>query len=197
MRPTRVSAGKPATRLVDSVPWAESFAEDGSGVLRRIEVRSKHRVDTLDRILTLQDPLVVGDSLLLGMSYDTLGTLLGVFRYDRRDGSIRNDALPTDYNRASDLALSPDGRHLAYVRFDTSGATGVVRKWPSGEMIVTTAPLRVPAGDVMRGAARWTSRIDFELLIDPFELDGSRWVRYRGRIGRAGLMVDTLHLSAR
>lgn len=154
-------------------------------------------MDTLARLLTIEPPLLVGDSLLLGLSHDTLGALLGIFRYNRRDRSIRSDPLPADFNPVSDLKLSPDGQHLAYVRFDTSGAVGVVRKWPSGEVVATTPALQVPPGDVLRGAATWTSPVDFELLIDPFEMDGSRWVRYRGRLGTPTLTVDTLHFPSR
>ena len=174
------------------------MGEDASGTLRRIEVRSTSHTDTLDNLFTVSQPVVVGDTVIVGFSHDTLGNTAGIFRFLQRDGSLRIFPLP-DYlsEYVSGMQMAPDGEHLAYVRYTSSGAEGVVRHWSSGRVIATTPALVVPAGDVSRGETSWTSPVDFEIFIDPFEGHGTQWIRFRGKLGGGTVVPDTVHLPAR
>lgn len=144
-------------------------------------------------MLTAQVPLLVGDSLVIGVRSDSLGEILGVFHYRAKLGRIERVPLPIDLKRGiTDFRISPDGRHIAYVRFDEPGpAVGIVRVWPTESIVAITPGIAVPEGDVMRGAARWQNSETFEIFIDPFNDGSNRWVRFRGRLGNAGFAIDT------
>ena len=179
--------------LVDSITWRDYLSADDVGVLHRVELRSGATIDTVPAVLTDIVPVLVGDSLVIGIRFDSLGNVLGAFQYYARTGRLELVPIPSDLHLgATDMRFSPDGRHLAYVRFDSlQRAEGIVREWPSGTVVARTPSLKVPVGDALRGAARWTSPTDFELMVDPFETTVNRWVRFRGKLGVPGLVIDT------
>jgi hypothetical protein len=71
--------------LVDSIPWANDLSE---GVLRRVEVRSGGRADTIPGVLTAEMPVLIPRSRVLGFAYEE-DALTSVFEYDVRARALR------------------------------------------------------------------------------------------------------------
>lgn len=195
--PVNRGAGSVAVELVDSVVFDD---EIGSGnVLRRVVVRSSSGHRHVPGLLTLVAPVVVGDSVVLGIGFDSTGALTHAFRYSLARHAVDTLPLPADYSPTlTVIAIAPDGRHIAYVRFPgDETATGVVRVWPAGPVVVETPVVRVPAGDGLSGAADWLTAETFHLFIDIFADTTGRWLRFTGKV-RSGLQrTDTIVVERR
>ncbi len=152
--------------------------------------------DTVPDLLTGW-PVVQTGSTVLGFALDTASYQPYAFRFRLR-GRPRPARRPAPADFApgmTSIAISPNGRHVAYVA--TSGdclARGVVRDWPDGQVRLATPDTPVPCTDALIGAATWRASGDVEFLL---ALPGStgtaedRWLRYRGRIGRP-VSADTV-----
>jgi len=157
----------------------------------KVAVRDDSSVDTIPGLLTGAMPTLVGDTVLLGLAYDSATDTDGLFRYSAREGRFENLGLPPGLDpNLTGLAFAPNGNYLAYVRFpgDETGV-GTVHKWPSGELVTETPPVPVDAGDVVAGEARWVDATRFHLFIDSH---GYGWLRFKGSVNRPGFAVDTL-----
>lgn len=185
-----VPVGAPPTAvLVDSIPQ-----EDESGyavVLHRIELRQGSTVDTLPGVLVAEPP-VVTRAAVHGFAYEGTSIAHG-FRYDLRTRRITEISLPRHLiSQLSTPALSPDGRHLAYVALPHDGnAYGVVMTWPKRRHVVRSPGVPVPATDFAFEYALWTSAEDFELYIDLGASDGL-WHRFRGSLRDRTLAADSV-----
>ena len=178
-----------AVVLVDS-----AFVEVGTlqRYLYRIGVRHDSSVDTLPGIVTVARPTLVGDSLVLGVAYDSTSVNdYSLFRYTSFSGHLEVIDPPSDLRlTVSEPAFSPDGQYLAYIAFpgDATGS-GVIRRWPSSELLLQTPSDSVPATDVTGGWAHWADPARFELYM---VIEGGLWVRFRGTVQPPVLVTDTV-----
>ena len=178
-----------AVFLVDS-----TFVEVGTmeRSLYHVAMRHDSSVDTLPGITAVARPTLVGDSLVLGVTYDS-STDAGyaLFRYSAPSGQLEISDPSEDLRLAvSEPAFAPDGRYIAYIAFpgDATGK-GVVRRWPSGELLLQTPSDTVPASDVTGGWASWTDVGHFKLYM---VIEGDRWVRFRGAVDPVSVVTDTV-----
>jgi hypothetical protein len=157
-----------------------------------VAVRHDSSVDTLPGIVTVARPTLVADSLVLGVAYDSSSTGgYSLFRYSAPSGQLEISLPPGDLRLAvSEPAFAPDGRYVAYIAFP-GDATGkaVLRRWPSGELVLQTPSDTVPASDMTGGWADWTDITHFELYM---VIADDRWVRYRGAVDRQSVVTDTV-----
>jgi hypothetical protein len=134
---------------------------------------------------------LVGDSVLLGVTYDSSADTYLLFRYSAPTGRLETYAPPPDLRLAVSVpAFSSDGQYLAYAAFpgDETGS-GVVRRWPTGGIVVQTPSDSVPAVDVITGWADWVDAAHFEIYIATSD---GRWVRFRGTVDPPGFVTDTV-----
>lgn len=174
--------------LVDSLPWDTQLAR---GVLHRVAVHLNGSVDTLPGVRSARrhPPVVVGDSVVLG--FDSRASVIEHgFRYSAATRRVESITLPDDFNPAfSEPAVSPDGRHIAYVANTGRGRSWpVVRRWPGGQPVAVGDTVQVLGRDVARNGARWTDRERFEIVIDATP----DYVRVGGSLARGIVRADTL-----
>jgi hypothetical protein len=200
-QPARVAHDTVATQAVPAPPAATDSGLGAGpaalGYLHPLVLGHGSTADTSRDLWVSDTPGVAGDSVQFGIAYDSAGRPKALYRYATRRHLLERAAVPSDLHPAlSDFAFSPDGHYLAYVRFpgDQTGQ-GVVRRWPSGAVVLETAAIRVPISDAMTGAAAWSERDRFELFIMPDSSDGAHWVRFRGTIPGGVVSVDTLSTS--
>jgi len=190
--PGPAPASLPRVQLIDSVAWEN---EANGGTLRRVAVRTGARVDTVPGVLTVDVPVLVGGSRLLGFVYRE-GGISEAFEYDLGTRAVRRDSLPGDVNPFfSTPAFSPDGRHLAYVVVPGDG-TGyaVARSWPGRALVSRSAAVRVPATDAEGGnQVRWLSSDTVEFAIETGFATDEAWYHVLASVSRrAVLSADTL-----
>jgi hypothetical protein len=195
--PAAVAPAEPASgaaRAADSGAGAGPEGPGGLGSRHALVLGRGSTADTIRDLWVSDTPSVQGDSVQFGLAYDGAGKPKELYRYGLRRRHLEQAAVPADLRPAlSDFALSPDGHHLAYVRFSSDQmGQGVVRRWPSGEVVLETASIRVPISDAMTGAAAWSEGGRFEFFIMPDSSDGSHWVRFRGTVASGVASIDTV-----
>lgn len=175
-----------SVRLVDSIPWENEMID---GFLRRVEVRTGARLDTIPRVTTYQLPQIIGDTILAGLAYKDDGVVAG-YVYDPRTRRITRTPMPADLNPSlSAPSLAPDGRHLAYIEFTREGGRGVVRTWPARERVLLTRTVGVPGTDAPGGHwIRWLGRETLEIYIETDAAD-STWYRIRASLDPARIIA--------
>ncbi len=183
-------------QLVDSVPWEIDVGPDHSGVLWRVEVWANGARDTLNGVLTVQQPVVQGDSIVLGFTY-VQDRIDSVFEYNVRNQRLRTHRIPARVSGfdpyLSAPVFAPDGRHWAYLALlGNAKAYGAVVRWPTGELIARSPELAIPPGDARSiAASTWSSADSFEIGIVLSWLTGES-VRVRGSILGGQLRLDTI-----
>jgi hypothetical protein len=172
--------------LVDSVPFETEMHE---GMLRRVEVRTPARVDTIADVLTHALPIVLGDGRVLGFVWDGMD-LREAFVYDPARRRTERMALPEDADRwFTTPAFSPDGRHLAYVSYGEGFGRGMVRRDTRGPVVVRTDSVPVPGTDAALSFAVWPDADSFEIYLDVGE---TGWHRFRGSVSGGVVHSDTI-----
>ena len=180
-----------AIQLTDSISFENELQ---SGYLYRVTVRQGTKATRIPRVLAKSKPVLVGDSVIVGVTFDTAGFAAGLFEYSllRRVATILPP--PSDYQEAlTTLSIAPDGRHLAYVRFpgDETGV-GVVREWRGGVAVFETPAIRVDPSDALTGGAKWVDRDVVEMAIAPEGSKGKWWIRFRVDLSSKSIVEDTL-----
>ncbi len=100
-----------AVSLVDST--LHDFGEVGRSVYG-LALHHDSSIDTLPNLVTIDKPTLVGDSLLLGIAYDSTADDFLLFCYSERQGQINFYAPLEDLRLAVSIpSFSPDGEHLA------------------------------------------------------------------------------------
>jgi hypothetical protein len=172
--------------LVDSVPYETEMHD---GFLRRVEVRTAARVDTIPHVLTPLLPIVAPDGTVMGFDYQA-ADLVRAFAWDPARRSLRPIELPDDADRwFTTPAFSPDGRHLAYVALREGFGRGMVRRGARGRVVVRTDPVEIPATDAAINFARWTDAQTFEIYLDVGE---TGWHRFTGTVAAGVVRNDTV-----
>lgn len=185
-------AVSPTVRLVDSIPWEH---EMGDGYLRRVEVRTGDRLDTIPRVLTYDLPFVVDGTSVVGLAYKDDGVIAG-YQFDPRTRLVTRTPVPRDLNAVmSGASLSPDGRHIAYVAFGDSRGRAVVRTWPGREVRLRSDWIEVPATDSPGGnVVRWIAADTVEIFVEANSSAENAWYRVRASMHPARIIsADTVN----
>lgn len=180
--------------LVDSVPWKGG---DGHGALHRVVVHRGGIPDTIPAILTDEPPVVVGDSIVTGITHSGGGVTRG-FVYRPALHRVESLPLPSDFVCTLDHEISPDGRWLAYVGRRADGSLDAnVASWPSGHVVLASGPV---AADSLQGAdsaVEWSAggveiRIRLPLAVTS---KSAKWLVVSGDPGEGSLASDTVSVT--
>ncbi|HMJ19687.1 MAG TPA: hypothetical protein VK478_14990 [Gemmatimonadaceae bacterium] len=153
---------KVGMRLVDTVETDHYYAS-------RVEVTFAGRVDTIPGVLTFDMPVVASDRALHGPNIDMEEHYVGIYSYDPRTRVLSNMPLPDDASGwASEVKLSPDASHIAYVGGDSTGDRGIVRSWPAAAVVFTTMSAPQAPSDYSYNQVWWVSSdsVEFAWHID-------------------------------
>ena len=188
--PARSNSGVRA-ELADSVRFENELI--GVGYLRRVAVHTSAGVDTIDSVVTDQQPVIVGDSVVYGFAYDQQAVTAG-FAYDVKTRTLRRLTLPHHLFPYGTPRLSPDGRHLAYLAMDSSGrGYAAVAAWPSGQVVYRGQPVRMLETDAVVDAATWHDAARFEFRLEMSHFAGGGAQRIRGAVSALdSAVVDTI-----
>jgi hypothetical protein len=150
-------------QILDSA-WAPSWDQmNDSLAVYRVAVTRGRQTDTLNNLIGPW-PIPVGDSALVGLQLSRADNTRQLFEY-RPDGRrLRTHILPADLLvNFTDIAVSPDGRFLAYVA-DDNGPVAVVRALKG--LIVLRGSVQGGCDcDVDLNHARWVTADSFEIAV--------------------------------
>jgi hypothetical protein len=149
-------------RLVDTTETEQYLA-------LKVEVKFAGRLDTIPGVLTFDTPVITADGLLHGPNYARDGVYAGIYSYDPRRRALSQIRLPADAARwDSEVKLSPDASHIAYIGGDSAGARGIVRSWPTAAIVLKTRQAPTPASDYSFNQVWWASRdsVEFSWRVD-------------------------------
>ncbi len=178
---------------VDSLRWSNESSEK---TLWRVEVRSDTAVDTIPDLLTDRAVVAIPKVGVEGFAFDTArGAIHEGFRYDPKKRTVKPIVLAEDLvGPFAAPALSPDGRHVAYLAVADGKARAVVRVFPRGRIVADGPALAVPPGDVAPGEAMWMSADSFAILVDALPF---RRVRFQGTVASGITRTDTITVAPR
>jgi len=185
-------------RVLDSTYTQSWQPMEDTGTVYRIEVVSPLGADTIRNVIP-PAPIVVGDSLVIGMiqqSEDSSTPQRRIFRLRLGQHRVETGPIPDDvWASYQDILISPNGRYVAYVGEDTTpvnpGTYGIVRDLGNGEVVV-----KGPGGggcdcDEDFNHARWFASDSFEIAVAHTNRS-STWERIAGRASTRRVHVDTL-----
>lgn len=191
-------ASRTRIRVLDSAYAVSWEPLEDTGTVYRIEVVSPFGADTIRNVIP-PAPIVVGDSLVLGMvqiSEDSSTPRRQLFRLRLGQHQVETTPVPDDvWPSYQDVLISPDGRYVAYVGEDTTpanpGTYAIVRELKTGKIVV-----RGPGGggcdcDEDLNHARWFPPDSFEIAVAHTNTSGN-WQRLSGKASASRLHVDTL-----
>jgi hypothetical protein len=135
-------------------------------------------------------PVVVADTLVIGLVGDQADFRRSLFLFTRAGLVIR----PLGQDVGSffhDISVSPDGRYLLYLGFDTLAhhEFAAVRSLQTDSVVVRSGPTPSCDCDVDLHHAHWVSADSFELVT---QVDTLRWERVAGSAGRRSVRADTI-----
>ena len=180
-------------RLVDTTETEEYSAY-------KIEVTLGGKIDTIPGVLTFDMPVITADGVLHGPIYTMDGEYRGIYSYEPRTRAISETPLPSDAARwDSEVKLSPDAAHIAYMGGDPTGEHGIIRTWPAAAVVLTTPSATGVPGDFSYNQVRWASRdsvaFSWRANVSP-KTDGSelkiRFMRVYTSLSTRRFAVDTL-----
>jgi hypothetical protein len=185
-------------RVLDSTYTQSWQPMEDTGTVYRIEVVSPLGADTIRNVIP-PAPIVVGDSLVIGMiqqSEDSSTPQRRIFRLRLGGHRVETGPLPEDvWSSYQDVLISPNGRYVAYVGEDSTptnpGTYGIVRDLATDSIVV-----KGPGGggcdcDEDFNHARWFPPDRFEIAVAHTNR-GSTWQRISGRASTRRIRVDTL-----
>jgi len=185
-------------RVIDSTYTQSWQPMEDTGTVYRIEVVSPLGADTIRNVIP-PAPIVVGDSLIIGMiqqSEDSSTPQRRIFRLRLGQHRVETGPIPDDvWPSYQDILISPNGRYVAYVGEDTTpvnpGTYGIVRDLGNGEVV-----FKGPGGggcdcDEDFNHARWFAPDSFEIAVAHTNRS-STWQRISGQVSTRRIHVDTL-----
>ncbi len=132
------------------------------------------------------------DSIVVAAAFDHGGALTGLLRFHGLSGQL--DTLPAPRGLSPNLtavAVSPDGRYVAYVEVDGADQPyGIVRRLSDQSEVLRTPPVAAAQTNAQIGFARWLSEDRVLLAVDA-DARRDRWVRFHGTVG-GRLVQDTV-----
>ena len=165
----------------------------------RVEVWTGQKADTIPDLLVAKAPGVTPDGVVYGVSITKDGTVGKAYQYNAKTRQLSFVPLPKDVNDwNSDITVSPDGRHVAYIGNDSVGIFGVVRDWPGMALVARMPPVNPYPSDYYTDQAHWINKDRFEFFIrTPGGVDStnhmiSRFVVARGDVRARTMTIDTL-----
>lgn len=165
----------------------------------RVEVWTGQKADTIPNLVVAKAPGVTRDGVVYGVTITPDGTVGKAYQYDAKTKKLSFVPLPKDVNEwNSDITVSPDGRHVAYIGNDSAGIFGIVREWPSMKLVVRAPPVKPYGSDYYTDQAHWIDTARFEFFIrieagaDSTNHMISKFVVARGDVRARSMTVDTL-----
>lgn len=167
----------------------------------KVEVASPGRIDTVPDVLTFDRPVITPDGLLRGPTYTMGGDYRSIYSYNTRSREVSHEPLPEDAKRwDSEVKLSPDATHIAYIAYDSAGSRGIVRTWPAGKIVITTKSAPQPAGDYSFNGVWWENpdsvefswRIDLHKTINERRDEATAFVLTGASLSKGASPLDTL-----
>ena len=167
----------PLPGRADAVPLVRlvspDSAADESGTTYawyHVAVTIRGHEDTLAGVMTHQEPQLSTDGYIGGFNFDSSGMIRSGYRYSPVTRSLEHITLPNEISPYfSEAAISPDGRHFAYVSQDSDArTTGVIRSWPGGAEVARADAGPGFASDVNYNHLRWRSNdlVEFAIRVD-------------------------------
>jgi hypothetical protein len=178
---------------MDSVPWQR---EDANGFLRRVEVRVGGTVDTVRDVLTADQPVVVGDTVVLGFNHyedEVTGTFAFNPRTKQRD-TVRLAGTLRDFDPTwSNPSFSPGGGYVGYVGILAGGQElGMVRTWPALERKFAGPRIAAPPSDFLVNGTRWWTQDAFVAYVDLGGSPHNGWARTQAWVDHGTSWTDTI-----
>jgi hypothetical protein len=165
----------------------------------KVEVWTGQKADTIPNLVVAKAPGVTRAGVVYGVAITSDGTVGKAYQYDAKTRQLSFVPLPKDVSEwNSDITVSPDGRHVAYIGNDSAGIFGVVRDWPGMTLVLRTAPVKPYPSDYYTDQANWIDTARFEFSIrTPGGVDStnnmiSKFVVARGDVRTRRMTVDTL-----
>jgi hypothetical protein len=165
----------------------------------RVEVWTGQKADTIPNLVVAKPPGVTRDGVVYGVSITSDGTVGKAYQYDAKTRQLSFVPLPKDVNEwNSDITVSPDGRHVAYIGRESAGIFGIVRDWPGMKLVARTPPVPPYPSDYYTDTAQWIDAARFEFFIrieagvDSTNHMISNFVVARGDVRTRSMTIDTL-----
>lgn len=161
----------------------------------KVEVTSPGGIDTIPDVLTFDRPVITRDGLLHGPTYTMDGDYRSIYTYNTRSRQVSHAPLPEDAMRwDSEVKLSPDGTHIAYIGSDSAGSRGIVRTWPTGSIVLGTKSAPQPGSDYSFNGVRWENpdSVEFSWRIVVRNYESMAFVRTGGSLSKGPSPLDTL-----
>jgi hypothetical protein len=151
-------------------------------------------MDTIPAVRVSRPPVLIGDSVVFGFDY----TMNNGFRFHLGTRQLKRISLFSDMDAFFSVpAISPDGKHIAYVGYGNDGNGGpraAIRTWPEGELTAESPTVVHPTGtDFIVNAAKWIDADSFEVWIDLIRVaPQDRYFRVRGSLATLSMKEDTV-----
>lgn len=187
--PSHQSLPRFGVRLVDTLDRSEG--QDAPYF--RIEVKGP-TTDTLSEVWTIDQPTIVGDSLVVWTLADTATNRTAFFQYFVVPRRLERLAMPGQFgNPLSDLRISPDGKLFTWAAFDGNGhAAAEIHRFPSAELVSRSLVTRVSPSDGRLGIGEWLSPVEARVAIWASVDTARPWIRFRHGPTQGTWTVDTV-----
>ena len=187
--PSREALLRFSVRLVDT----RDRSEGQDAPYYRVEVKGP-TTDTLSGVWTIDQPTIVGDSMVVGTLADTVLNRTGFFRYFLTPGRLERLAMPAQFrDPLSDLRIGPDGNSFTWAAFDRDGhAAAEIHRFPLGELESRSPRTSVSPSDGRLGIGEWLSPNEARVAIWASVDTARPWIRFRHGPTLGTWTVDTV-----
>jgi hypothetical protein len=176
-------------RLVDTL----NRSEGQDAPYFRIEIRGR-TTDTIRGVWTVDQPTIVGDSMVVGTLADTAANRIGLFRYFPAQRRLERLPIPSQFgDPLSDLRISSDGSRFIWAAFDRNGrGAAEIRRFPLGELESRSPSTAVAPSDGRLGVGEWLSPNEARVSVWAAVDTARPWIRFRHGPALGAWTVDTV-----